>query len=246
MSIKARIIVVGILVSTLLALGLGTVALAQGPTTTPTPPAAGTPSTATSPAVAPARALANLFWQARAQRLGITVDKLQAAVAGAIQDALSQGVKQGLLTQNQADAIKKREQNLGLGRLLAPVAPGRGANARRTAYVSIATAGLDAAAKTLGMTTSDLRTALRTQTLLALAQQKNVDVTALRTAIANAEKDAVDAAVKAGELTQAQGNALKARLTPDNIDLVRGFRGGLVPGLPGLNPGALRNGNDAR
>ncbi len=249
MSIKARFLIVAVLLSTLLALGLaGVPALAQGPTATPTPPAAGTPPTSTNQPVAPAKALADLFWQALAQRLGTTVDKLQSAVTGALQDALGQGVKQGLITQSQADAITEREQNLGLGRLIGPLAPGRAGNPRRTAYISIATAGLNAAAQSLGMTAGDLRTALRQRTLLALAQQKNVDVTGLRTAIANAEKSAIDAAVKAGQLTQPQGDALKARLTPDNIDLVRGFRGGFVPGLPSLNaaPGAARGRNDLR
>jgi hypothetical protein len=106
------------------------------------------------------------------------------------------------------------------------------------------------------MSSADLTTALRNrQTLLGLAQSKNVDVTKLRTAISDAEKAAVDQAVKNGQLTQAQGEALKANLAPNNIDLNRGLffgnglgRGrnsnGMGPGMgpsmgPGMGPGGM-------
>ncbi|HEX7592886.1 MAG TPA: hypothetical protein VF429_01825, partial [Anaerolineae bacterium] len=100
------------------------------------------------------------------------------------------------------------------------------------AAASVASAELDAAAKALGMTTADLTTALQSETLLTLAQEKNVDVAKLRTAIADAEKAALDQAVKDGKLTQAQVDALKANIKPENIDLTRGWfaappRGGL-------------------
>jgi len=158
------------------------------------------------------------------------VDKLQAAITGAVQDTLTQGVQKGLLTQNQANALQQRFNNLGAAGLFGLFGFGNAGNAQIDVRASIESAGLDAAAKALGMTTADLQTALKTQTLLQLAQQKNVDVTKLRTAIADAEKAAIDAAVKAGQLTQAQGDALKANITPNNIDLNRGFRRNTVPG----------------
>ena len=70
MSVKVRFVVMGALLIALLALGVGgSLVLAQGPTTTPTAPSAtGAPSTS-------AKTLTDLFWQAFAQRLGITVDK---------------------------------------------------------------------------------------------------------------------------------------------------------------------------
>lgn len=241
---------VGVLVFALLAAGIGgTIVLAQGPTTTPAaPPAATTPSTGSSSSSSSTQStqqtLSDLFWQSFAQKLGTTADKAKQAANDAEKDALTQAVQKGLLTQNQADAMLQRLQNGGAGKLFGlPGARGTQNNVRAT----IENAGLDAAAKTLGMSTADLTTALRNgQTLLALAQSKNVDVTKLRTAISDAEKAAVDQAVKNGQLTQAQGDALKANLAPNNIDLNRGFffsngiGRGMGPGMrPGMGPGGM-------
>jgi uncharacterized protein YidB (DUF937 family) len=155
----------------------------------------------------------DLYWQTLAQKLGTTVEKLQQAMTEARKEAATQGVQQGLLTQLQADRITGN-----------------------TAPNIIAQAGLDAAAKTLGMTSAELTTALRTKTLLTLAQEKNVDIAKLRTAIADAQKAAIDQLVKDGKLTQAQADQMKANLKPENVDLNRfGFgRGvGLGMGMPG-------------
>ena len=193
MSNKTKFIVAGALVFVLLVTGIGgTIALAQGPT-----------SSATT--------WVDLYLQTLAQKLGTTVEKLQQAMTDARKDAATQGVKQGLLTQAQADRM------LGA-----------------TANASIANAGLDAAAKALGMTSADLTTALQTKTLLTLAQEKNVDVTKLRTAIADAEKAAIDQAVKDGKLTQAQADTMKANLKPENVDLTRPFGFGGRGGFGGF------------
>lgn len=245
---KKKLVLIGGLVLALLALGVGgtVVVLAQGPTTTPTAPSAGTtPSASSTPTVG--QSLSDLFWQSFAQKLGTTADKAKQAATDAEKDAVNQGVSKGLLTQNQANALLQRLQNGGPGGLFfrGPSARGAQANVR----AAIETAGLNAAASTLGMSSADLTTALRGgQTLLSLAQQKNVDVTKLRTAISDAEKAAVDQAVKNGQLTQAQGDALKANLAPNNINLTRRFfgpgngvgRGGMRGrGGPGMGPGGM-------
>lgn len=193
----SKLIMAGVLVFVLLAAGVGgTIVLAQGPTATP--PSVG-------------KTWMDLYRQTLAQKLGTTLEKLQQAETDARQEAITQAVKQGLLTQAQADAMLKRMQNV------LPGTPGQRFDARTI----IANAELDAAAKTLGMTTADLTTALKSKTLLTLAQEKNVDVTKLRTAIADAEKAALDQAVKDGKVTQAQADALKANIKPENIDLNR-------------------------
>jgi hypothetical protein len=188
---KTKWILAGLLVIALLALGVGgSIILAQGPT--PTPP----------------KTWMDLYRQSLAQKLGTTVEKLQQATTDARKDALAQAVKQGLLTQAQADRMSQRAQG-------------------GAALASVATVRLDAAAKALGMSTSDLTTALRGgKTLLDLAREKNVDVTKLRTTIADAEKATLDQAVKDGKLTQAQADALKANIKPENIDLNRKSLGG--------------------
>jgi hypothetical protein len=189
---KNKLIVAGMLVFALLVAGVGgTIAFAQGP--------AGTGNT-----------FENLYLSTLAQKLGTTLDKLQQAMTDARKDAANQAVKQGLMTQVQADQMLQRESG-------------------RDAQQAIATARLNAAAKALGMTTSDLTTALQTKTLLTITNEKKVDVTVLRTAIADAEKAAIDQAVKDGKLTQTQADTMKANIKPENIDLNHfdfGGRGG--------------------
>ncbi len=195
---KTKWIIAGALVFALLVAGVGgTIVFAQGP------------------APAPAgNAWMNLYWQTLAQKLGTTVEKLQQAMNDARVEAAKEGVKQGVLTQAQADRM--------LG---------------GTAHATIAQAGLDAAAKALGMSSADLQSALRTKSLLTLAQEKKVDVATLRTAIADAQKAAIDQAVKDGKLTQAQADAMKANLKPENIDLNRPFFFGW--GIRGDMPGGF-------
>lgn len=198
---KTRWMLVGLLVTMLMVTGIGGgIALAQGPT--PTPP----------------KTWMDLYWQTLAQKLGTTVEKLQQAMQDARKEAATEGVKQGLLTQRQADRITGATVN-----------------------ATIANAGLAAAAKTLGLTTDALTSALRSgKTLLDLAREKNVDVAKLRTAIADAEKAAIDQLVKDGKLTQAQADKLKANLKPENIDLLRSRWGIGVPGWQGHLKDKLR------
>lgn len=204
---KKKLIIAGALVFALLVAGIGgTLAFAQGPA------GAGNP-------------LQNLYLSTLAQKLGTTVDKLQQAMLDARKDSTAQAVKQGLLTQAQADQLLQREFARGV-------------------QTSIQSARLDAAAKTLGMPTSDLTTALKTQTLLQIANAKNVDAAKLRTAIADAEKAAIDQAVKDGKLPQAQADKLKANLKPENIDLNRfGFGGANGRGGRGMMPNGMGNPN---
>lgn len=192
MNNKKKLMVAGVLVFALLVAGVGgTIAFAQGPT--------GSSNT-----------IENLYMSALAQKLGTTIDKLQQAMTDARKDSASQAVKQGLITQAQADQMMQREFG-------------------RDVHASLVNAGLAAAAKSLGMTTTDLTTALQSKTLLTLATEKKIDATALRTAIADAEKAAIDQAVKDGKLTQAQADTMKANIKPENIDLNRSNfgRGGL-------------------
>ncbi len=238
---RMRLVFISLIVFVLLGTGIGgTLVLAQGPTTTPTAPAAGTSATTSSP-----KSLSDLYWQTLAQRLGLSVDKLQQTIVDARKDAINQAVKQGLLTQAQADRLLQQLQNAGPGTVFDNVGRGTGVGQARDAATSIRNAGLDAAAKTLGMSTGDLTSALRGgKTLLDIAREKNVDVTKLRTAIADAEKAAVDQAVKDGKLTKAQADSIKANMTPDNIDL--NARSLMAPFPKGFNPGPNPGQRDGR
>jgi len=61
-------------------------------------------------ALAASSSSGNPFLGDVAKRLGISQTKLQSAIDGAIKDRLNQLVKEGKLTQAQANAIQKRMQ----------------------------------------------------------------------------------------------------------------------------------------
>ena len=208
---KAKIVVAGALVFALLVAGVGgAVVLAQAPT--PTPPAQGRRAS-----------LGQLYLQALASRLGTTLDKLQPAMRDARTDAINNAVKQGLITQAQADRMLQRQQNAQPGTGAFQV--GRAIGGLRGFFGSDV---LEAVAKALNMSAADVTNALRGgKTLADLATSQNVDPSKVQNAIADAEKAALDRAVKDGLMTQARADALKAQIDPSKIDLSRPRLGGL-------------------
>lgn len=195
---KTKIGLASVLVVTLLIIGVGgSVVLAQGPT--PTPPKSG---------------WADLYWQALAGKLGISVDQLKQMTQDARKDALNEAVKKGLLTQQQADRLLKQAPLAGQLR--------DKLKDRRQVFRAFSKAALDGAAKALGMKSDDVLAALRGgKTLADLAKEKNVDPNKVKQAIVDAEKAALDQAVKDGKLTKERAEQLKAKLDPSKIDLSR-------------------------
>jgi polyhydroxyalkanoate synthesis regulator phasin len=195
---KTKIGLASVLVVALLVIGVGaSVALAQGPT--PTPPRGG---------------WTDLYWQALAGKLGVSVDKLQQAMQDARKDALNEAVKKGLLTQQQADRLLKQPPLFGPLR-------NKFQNWWR-AVGAFGKAAIDGATQALGMKSDDVLAALRGgKTLADLAKEKNVDPNKVKQAIVDAEKAAIDQAVKDGKLTKERAEQLKAKLDPSKIDLSR-------------------------
>lgn len=112
-------------------------------------------------------------------------------------------------------------------------------------------ASLDAAANALGISTAELQQDLKSgQSIAAVATAKGVDVQSVITALTNDANSRIDAAVKAGKLTDAQAAKLKNALATRITALVNATpgtspRGRLVfPGLgrPGLGGPRLRPG----
>ena len=99
---------------------------------------------------------------------------------------------------------------------------------------------LDAAARALGMTAADLKTALGNgQSLAAVAKSRNVDVQKVIDALTQDATSRIDAAVKAGKITQAQADTARQNLAARITDLVnRTFPA--KGGGPGRGPGATR------
>ena len=87
-------------------------------------------------------------------------------------------------------------------------------------------ASLDAAAKYLGLTEAELHTQLESgKTLAQIAKAQGKTVDGLKKALTADTKTKLDAAVKAGKITQAQADELLKRTTDHLDDLVNGKAG---------------------
>ncbi len=171
-----------------------------------------------------------------ADALGITVDELDAARSAAKDAALDQAVAEGLLTQEQADAIRNGEGR-GLG-----IRPPRGQESTIDMRALLADA--------LGITVDELEAAEQAARDASLAQavadgvitQEEADLMqargALREFAAGGDyaslEAAAQAAVDAGALTQEQADLILSAPQPERHG-GRGMRG--HHGMPGGDQG---------
>ncbi len=209
---KVFILIGGVLIVTLGALGLwiwttpARVSLAQAadPTTTPGSQAKNTWA-----------AYRDFFLNAFASRLGVSTDKVKEAYSGAYSDTLDQEVKDGKITQAQADEIKKDLAN----RMSQGDVPGffgpRGFDRRgfgpggfgRGMRGFIGGLNLSSFAKALNMNETDLANALQSgKTIADLAKEKSVDLAQVKTSVLADLKAILDQAVTNGRLTQTQAD----------------------------------------
>lgn len=172
-----------------------------------------------------------------AKRLKVSPDELTAALKGAFSDKLDADVAAGRLTREEADRIKKESEQhggipfIGPGRgghppfpgppppagLRPPGPPPAGSHPPGGPFM----AGLDAAAKYLGLTDAQLRRQLMSGKSLAdvaAAQKKDVD--GLKSAIEAAVKDRLDKAVTDKRLTQDQEDQILTDLRGRLDDIV--------------------------
>lgn len=201
------------------------------PTQQPVQPQA--PAQAQPPA-APGTDLRNAFLDKLAATLKIQRSALDTALQQAATGTVDDAVKQGTLTQAQADAIKARIQQGDIdglwGRPDGPEGPGGRHGGPRDGAVHQAM--FDAVAKALGLTSDQLITQLRSgQTLDQLAQAHNTTADAVAKAALTAAKAQLDADVKAGTLTQSQADTIYSRLQQAGTQLLSPRRGG-GPGGP--------------
>ena len=159
-----------------------------------------------------------------AKRLNVTPAALKAALKGASDDRIDAAVAAGKITKAQGDAMKARTAEDGVpffgggghrGGGFGHGGPGHGGPA-----------SLDAAAKYLGLTEAQLHTQLESgKTLAEIAKAQGKTVDGLEKALTAATKTKLDAAVKAGAITQAQADDLLKRATDYLDDLVNGKLG---------------------
>ena len=201
-------------------LSTSAVAFAQGgePPATPTPPTAG-----------------QTFWQTLADKLGVTLDKLEAAVRDTLKTMVDKALSGGKLTQDQADQAKANIDKMPFDK--SPF--GQFFGGRGGVGFAFGKDALDAAAQKLGMTTQDLTTELRNgKTPTDVAKEKNVSADDLKAAIVTAIDAKIDQAVTDGKLTKTQADQIKAqadKMTLDNafgMGMHRGWQFG--PGKGGF------------
>lgn len=157
-----------------------------------------------------------------AKAKGVSTDTIVNAIVAAYKTSLDLAVTNGYLTQTQADAI------LEAVRVFAPTYLERSFVSHNPMTVI---------AKALGMTPTELMTAMREgKTIAQLAQEKGVSTEAIVNALVAAEKERLDQAVADGRLTQAQADALlkvAKVMAPSYLEGDGKFGGRFGPGMMG-------------
>ena len=147
--------------------------------------------------------------------LHLTPTQTQDALKQAELQTVDQMLKDGQITQQQADALKAK---INAGQGLGPIGGfgfrhGGGFKAGAGVMRDLMMAELSAAASALHMSTADFQNALRSGKSLAdLETQQKVSDSTVQAAMKNAAKGVLDKAVKAGTITQAQADAILSRV----------------------------------
>ena len=144
-----------------------------------------------------------------ASNLGVSTGKLESSNVAALETVLAQMVKDGKITQAQADQAKTMLTANGtnicshIGGLMGKFGGHRGGGPGRfgafgPAIKTVRTAVQQAVATELNLTVTQLQSDLATTDIVALAKTKGVTQTALNTTITNTVKSQLDGLVKAG------------------------------------------------
>jgi hypothetical protein len=189
-----------------------------------------------------------------AKRLNVAPDALRSALSAAEDAQLDQAVKDGKLTQQQADAIKARRAKsgrvLGGGPGLRGLRDGPGFG-HGFPHHGPAGAIFPSLAKALGITDTQLRDQMRSGKSIAdIAKAQNKSLDDVRSAMKADAKTQAAKAVADGDLTQAQADELLSHLDEALAHLgdarpklrLRGHRGGGP--VPDLRPGGFEPGSD--
>lgn len=167
-----------------------------------------------SPSPSGSKNYAQVFVDKLAGILHLNSTQTRDALKQAELQTVDQMVKDGKITQQQADAMKAR---INAGQGLGPIGgsglrPGA-FKADRALMRDLTTAGLNAAAGALHMSATDFKNALKSgKSLTDLETQQKVSDSAVKSAVKNAAKGVLDKAVKAGTITQAQADTLLSRV----------------------------------
>jgi hypothetical protein len=169
-----------------------------------------------------------------AKRLNVSPQRLTAAVKAAMIDRLNAAVKDGRLTQAQANAIKQHiERGFAPPFLFEPF--GHAGFLGPPGFFGGPFAG---AASYLGLTDTQLFYELRSgHSLAQIAKARGKSVAGLERAMAAAIKSRLDRAAAAGRITKSQEQRILSMMSSRLRDLINRTGPGLLPGPPGANPG---------
>ena len=169
-----------------------------------------------------------------AKQLGVSPSRLSDALKKALENRVDAAVTAGMLTKEQGDALKARIEAQDYPML----GPGLGFGHRGFGMHGFG--HLEAAASYLGMTGAQLQTALAGgKTLAEVAKAHGKPVDGLVAALVADEKKELDAAVKAGRITQAQADAMLANAKARVTAMVNGTMPGRGHGMFGGPPPAM-------
>ena len=175
--------------------------------------------------------------QDAAKQLGVSADKLDAALKQALDNRVDAALQAGTITAAQAAELKQR---IEAGEVpLVGVGPGFGHRGGHHGFVDFA-----AAADYLGITEAKLRAGLESgDTLAEISKANGKTAAGLEQALVAAAKSDLDAKVAAGQLTAAQRTSILADLESRVDDVVNGefafgFRSGPGGPPPSVEPSA--------
>jgi len=192
---------------------------------------------APSPSASGSKNYAQVFVDKLAAILHLNSSQTKDALKQAELQTVDQMLKDGTITQQQADAMKAR---INAGQGIGPLGgfglrPGA-FKADRALMQELATAEANAVAGALHMSPADLKSALRSgKSLSDLETQQKVSDSTVKAAVKSAAKGVLDKAVKAGTITQAQEDAILSRVG-SGLKFPFGHKGPR-PGAPGATPG---------
>ncbi len=210
-----------------------------------------TPGTATAASTTKGQYY-NLYLQNLSTSLGVSKDKLTQSMVQAQKDTIAQAVKDGKLTQAQANKLATRIDAMAQKGVYSFAGLGAKHHAK-THKPNAALKGVEqqvttAVANKLGISVDQLKSDLKSgQTLAQIAQSKNISVADLKTTIVNTVKPTLDAAVKAGTITQAQEDKVIQRIqnadfTKKGLGLGHHAHKGLKSSNPATTPTPGSNG----
>lgn len=181
----------------------------------------------TTPSTTTVNQYCTLYEQTLASNLGVSVSKLESANVASLETVLAQLVKDGKITQAQADAAKAMITANGTNvcshidalKALAGAHRGMGPGGAGFSKFGPALKGVreavqSAVAAKLGLSVTQMQTDLATTDIVTLAKSKGVDQATLNATITATVKTQLDSLVKAGTVTSAmetQGLAMLAQ-----------------------------------